>query len=137
VTYEQQMAEPEVEAAWRAEFRRVHETEAFHSGNVFLDRPKAPFRWSGDQAEARRLQEEHTHHYLRWTLLGYRRCYDRRPYRRGPIVFGLKRAGSAAFREVLWLAHHPVLPKAGASSLTSAGLTILATGLAGQLHDIQ
>ena len=70
MTYEQQMAEPEVEAAWRAEFRRVHETEAFHSGNVFLDRPKAPFRWSGDQAEARRLQEEHTHHYLRWTLLG-------------------------------------------------------------------
>ena len=42
-----------------------HETEAFHSGP---DDPKAAFRWSGDEAEARRLQEEHTHHYLRWTF---------------------------------------------------------------------
>ena len=63
------MAEPEVEAAWRAEFRRVHATEAFHSGNVFLDGPKAAFCWSGDEAETRRLHEEHTHHYLRWTFL--------------------------------------------------------------------
>jgi hypothetical protein len=60
------MAEPEVEAAWRAEFK-LHDTEAFHSG---ADDPKAAFRWSGDEAEARRLQEEHTHHYLRWTFVG-------------------------------------------------------------------
>ena len=60
------MAEPEVEAAWRAEFKRIHATEAFHSANVFPDDPKAEFRWSGDEAEARR----HAHHYLRWTLIG-------------------------------------------------------------------
>jgi hypothetical protein len=42
------MAEPEVEAAWGAEFKRIHATEAFHSGS---DDPKATFRWSGDEAE--------------------------------------------------------------------------------------
>jgi hypothetical protein len=56
------MAEPEVEAAWRAELKRARETEASHS--------VAAFRWSRDEAEARRLQEEHTHHYLRWTFVG-------------------------------------------------------------------
>ena len=61
------MAEPEVEAAWGAEFKRIHATEAFHSGS---DDPRATFRWSGDEAEAQRLQEEHTHHYLRWTFVG-------------------------------------------------------------------
>jgi hypothetical protein len=61
------MAEPEVEAALRAEFRRIHETEAFDSGP---NTAKAAFRWSGDEAEARRLQEEHAHHYLRWTFVG-------------------------------------------------------------------
>ena len=61
------MAEPEVEAALRAEFRRIHETEAFDSGP---DTAKAAFRWSGDVAEARRLQEEHAHNYLRWTFVG-------------------------------------------------------------------
>ena len=64
------MAEPNVEAAWRAEFKRIHATEAFRSANVFPDDPKAEFRWSDDEAEARRLHEEHTHHYLRWTFLG-------------------------------------------------------------------
>jgi len=60
------MAEPEVEAAWRAEFERIHDTETFDSP----DDPMAAFRWSGDEAEARRLQEEHTHHYLRWAFVG-------------------------------------------------------------------
>ena len=60
------MAEPEVEAAWRAEFTRIHDTEASQNGS---DDPKAAFRWSGEDAEVRRLQEEHTHHYLRWTFL--------------------------------------------------------------------
>ena len=84
------MAQPNVEAAWRAEFKRIHATEAFHSGNVFPDDPKPTFRWSGDEAEARRLQEEHTHHYLRWDFLRHCRRYDRWPYRRRPIVSGLK-----------------------------------------------
>jgi hypothetical protein len=57
------MAEAEVESAWQAEFKRLDATEA-------RDGPKAAFRWSGDEAEARRLQEEHVHHYLRWTFVG-------------------------------------------------------------------
>ena len=64
------MAEPEVEAAWRAEFRRINETEGFHSGDLFPDGRKVAFRWSGDEIEARRLQEEHAHHYFRWTFVG-------------------------------------------------------------------
>ena len=63
------MAEPNVEAAWRAEFKRFHATETYRNANVFPDDPKAEFRWSGEDAEVRRLQEEHTHHYLRWTFL--------------------------------------------------------------------
>ena len=45
------MAEPEVEAAWGAEFRRIRETEGSQS---VPDDPKAAFRCSGDEAEARR-----------------------------------------------------------------------------------
>ena len=63
------MAEPEVEAAWRAEFGRINETEAFDDDPAVVDSAKAAFRWSGDEAEVRRLEEEHTHHYLRWTFL--------------------------------------------------------------------
>ena len=32
-----------MEAAWRAEFERIHATEAFHSANVFPDDPKQRF----------------------------------------------------------------------------------------------
>jgi hypothetical protein len=64
------VAEPEVEAAWRAEFGRIHETEASHNSNAVINGAKAAFRWSGDAAEARRLKEEHTHHYARWTFVG-------------------------------------------------------------------
>ena len=56
------MAQAEVEAAWQAEFKRIGATEA-------LDGPRAACCWSGDEAEARRLQEEHAHHYLRWTFV--------------------------------------------------------------------
>ena len=51
------MAEPNVEAAWRAEFKRIHATDAFHSANVFPDDPKAEFRWSGDDAETQADKE--------------------------------------------------------------------------------
>jgi hypothetical protein len=64
------MAESEVEAAWRAEFRRVHEPEALHGSDALIDAATPALRWSGDEAEARRLQEEHAHHYLRWTFVG-------------------------------------------------------------------
>ncbi len=68
------MAEPEVEAAWRAEFERSGATQlrdALNSGYGFTDELKrqAAFRWLGDEAEARRLQQEHTYHYVRWTFL--------------------------------------------------------------------
>jgi hypothetical protein len=68
------MAEPEVEAAWRAEFERSGATQlrdALNSGDNFTDELKsqAALRWLGDQAEARRLQQEHTYHYVRWTFL--------------------------------------------------------------------
>ena len=68
------MAEPEVEAAWRAEFERSGATElrnALNSGDGFTDELKtqAAFRWLGDEAEARRLQQEKTYHYVRWILL--------------------------------------------------------------------
>jgi hypothetical protein len=67
------MAEPEVEAAWRAEFERSGVTQIRDalSGDGFTDELKsqATPRWLGEQAEARRLQQEHTYHYVRWTFL--------------------------------------------------------------------
>jgi hypothetical protein len=30
---------------------------------------QAAFHWPGDEAEARRLQQEKTYHYVRWMLL--------------------------------------------------------------------
>ena len=60
------MAEPQVEAAWRNEFKRIQATEPSDSENVLPNDPKATFRWSGDQAETQLLQEEHTYYYLRW-----------------------------------------------------------------------
>jgi hypothetical protein len=68
------MTEPEVEAAWRAEFKRSGATElrdAVNNGDGFTDKLKtqAAFRWLGDETEARRLQQEQTYHYVRWTFL--------------------------------------------------------------------
>lgn len=67
------MTEPEVEAAWRAEFRRSGATQVpdanSDGGSADELHTQAAFRWRGDDAEARRLQEEHTYHYIRWTIL--------------------------------------------------------------------
>jgi hypothetical protein len=63
------MAEPEVEAAWRAELERIGEKQssnAFDLGST--PKKQAPLRWLGDEVEARRLRQEHAHHYVRWTL---------------------------------------------------------------------
>jgi hypothetical protein len=73
LTKDNPMAEPEVEAAWRAEFKRSGATElhsAPNSDTASADELKrrAAFRWLGDEAEARRLQQEKTHHYVRWAL---------------------------------------------------------------------
>jgi hypothetical protein len=67
------MAEPEVEAAWRAELKRSGATQlrdANTDGGVTNEsKMQAAFRWSGDEAEAQRLQQEHTYHYVRWIFL--------------------------------------------------------------------
>jgi hypothetical protein len=66
------MAEPEVETAWRAEFERSGVTQirdALGGGGLADEKTQAAFRWLGDEAEARRLQQEQTHHYIKWTLL--------------------------------------------------------------------
>jgi len=67
------MVKPEVKAAWRAEFKRIGETQlrdVLNSGVGFADEPKrqAAFRWLGDEAQERRLREEKTYHYVRWTF---------------------------------------------------------------------
>jgi hypothetical protein len=63
------MAEPEVEAASRAEFERsgVKELRDAPSDDGLTDELKrqTAFRWLGDEAEAQRLQQEQTHHYRR------------------------------------------------------------------------
>ena len=63
------MAEPEAEAAWRAELERIGETQprVAQNSDGKLKR-QAAFRWSGDETQTRRLQEEHAHHCVRWTL---------------------------------------------------------------------
>jgi len=68
------MAEPEVEAALRAEQNRTAETkhgDALKSGSDVTDEIKgqAAFRWQGDDSEAQRLREEQAHHYVRWAFL--------------------------------------------------------------------
>ena len=67
------MAEPEVEAAWRVEFKRTGDRQLLSASNRasgFTNEPKrqASFRWLGDEAEGQRLREEQTHHYVRWTF---------------------------------------------------------------------
>ena len=66
------MAEPEVEAAWRAEFERSGVTQirdALSAGGLADEKSQAAFRWLGDEAEARRLQQVQTYHYIKWTFL--------------------------------------------------------------------
>ena len=55
------MAESEVEAAWRAELERIGEKQPSDA----LDSSSAPnLRWLGDEAEARRLRQDHAHDYV-------------------------------------------------------------------------
>jgi hypothetical protein len=66
-----QMAEPEVEAAWRAKFERsgAKEPRDVLDSDGFRNELKrqAAFRWLGGEAEVQRLQQEHTF-YVRWTF---------------------------------------------------------------------
>jgi len=65
------MAEPEVEAAWRAELKRISEkqqpSDTLGSGST--SNKLVPLHWLGDEVEARRLRQEHAYHYLRWTFI--------------------------------------------------------------------
>ena len=65
------MAEPEVNGAWRAEFKRVGESQIRDARAGLIDerKPQAAFRWLGDTAEAQRLRKEQNHHYVRWTFI--------------------------------------------------------------------
>ena len=66
------MAEPEVEAAWRAEFERSGVTQtrdALSVGGFTDEKRQAAFRWLGDEAEAQRLQQQQIYHHIRWTFL--------------------------------------------------------------------
>ena len=67
------MAEPEVEAAWRAEFERsgAKELRDALDGDGFTNElnRQAAFRWLGDEAEVQRLHQEQTYRYVRWTFL--------------------------------------------------------------------
>lgn len=65
------MAEPEVNGAWRAEFKRVGESQIRDARAGLIDEPKpqAAFRWLGDTAEAQRLRQEQNHHYVQWTFI--------------------------------------------------------------------
>ena len=85
------MAEPEVEAAWRAEFERsgAKELRDALNGDGFTNELKkqAAFRWLGDEAEAQRLQQDQTYHYVRWILVVI-----------GAVIAGLIAVGLALLR---------------------------------------
>jgi hypothetical protein len=48
--------------------KRIGETQPRDAPKSGELRRQAAFRWSGDEAQARRVQEEQAHHYLRWTF---------------------------------------------------------------------
>jgi hypothetical protein len=64
------MVESEVEAAWRAELERIGGKQPSNAlDGSSASKKVVAFRWLGDEVEARRLRQEHTHHYVRWTCL--------------------------------------------------------------------
>jgi hypothetical protein len=64
------MAEPEVEAAWRAELERISEKQPSDTlDSSSASKRQVPLNWLGDEVEGRRLRQEHAHHYLRWTFI--------------------------------------------------------------------
>ena len=62
------MAEPEVEAAWRAELERIGEKPSDTPVSSNASKKQMALDWLGDEVETQRLRQEHTHHYLRWTV---------------------------------------------------------------------
>jgi hypothetical protein len=64
------MAESEVEAAWRAELERIGEKQPSDTvdNSSTAKKQVLPLHWVGDEVEARRLRQDHAHHYLKWTF---------------------------------------------------------------------
>ncbi|MGA8651341.1 MAG: hypothetical protein WB677_12065 [Xanthobacteraceae bacterium] len=65
------MTSPQEEAAWRTEFERFGEEQtrhALYSGQFPESKRQFAFRWLGDQATDRRVREEQTYKYVRWTF---------------------------------------------------------------------
>jgi hypothetical protein len=64
------MPSAEEEAKWRAEFEAAGETEIRDGLNLMQDEPKRQFafRWLREEAGARKLRDEQTHRYVRWTF---------------------------------------------------------------------
>ena len=86
------MAEPEVEAAWRAEFERSGVTQirdALGGGGLADEKTQAAFRWLGDEAEARRQAGANLPLY-QVDILDCRRCCDRRCHCAGFVVIALR-----------------------------------------------
>jgi len=42
--------------------------DALGGGGLADEKSQAAFRWLGDEAEARRLKQEQTYHYIKWTF---------------------------------------------------------------------
>jgi anti-sigma-K factor RskA len=62
----------EQEAEWRTEFERFGEEQtrwAVHSGQFTESKRQFAFRWLGDEARARRIREQRTYQYVRWTFV--------------------------------------------------------------------
>ena len=64
------MAEPEVKRRGAPSSDASARHKSATCSIAITDEPKrqAAFRWLGDEAEGRRLREEQTHYYIRWTF---------------------------------------------------------------------
>ena len=109
------MADPEVEAASRAEFKRVGQTQlldALNSGIADEPMRQAAFRWLGDEAEERQLREEENTPLCPLDLLRRYRCLDRWSYRCGLNVFALRNSEPHVSRLAAEARRSPPLPAA-------------------------
>jgi hypothetical protein len=64
------MAKLKLEGSWREELKPVAAAQTRDPGSA-SEEPKGQtsLRWGGDEAESRRLLDEQTSHYFRWTFV--------------------------------------------------------------------
>jgi hypothetical protein len=65
------MGDPKNELGWRAEFERFGEEQtrfALDSGQFPEAKRQFAFRWLGDQAIERRVRDQQSYRYVRWTF---------------------------------------------------------------------